>query len=144
MEREIFVINGKEYNASKIAAFPANALILKLQKLLLPVLASMKQDQDVMGMNIAEVFGVLSEKLDDSVMHEIILPMLKLSQVSSDEHKCKIDSEQAINKVFVDADGLADFYVLIFEVLKYNFAGFFTNLAARFGLQAVGAPRVTE
>ncbi len=144
MERETFLINKKQYQASKIAAFPANGIILKLQKLILPVLGNMKQSQNVMDMNITDVFGVLSEKLDESVMSEIILPMFKLSQVSSDEHGCKIDSEQAINKVFVDADGLADLYVLVFEVLKYNFSGFFTNLADRFGLRAAGEPKATE
>lgn len=139
MERETFIINGNEYNASKIAAFPANGIILKLQKLVLPVLGGMNQNQDV-----REVFAVISEKLDESVMHDIVIPMFKLAQVSSKEHGCKIDSEQAINKVFGDADGLADMYELIFEVLKYNFAGFFTKLAGRFGLQAVGAPKLTE
>lgn len=140
MERETFVINSREYQASKIAAFPANGIILKLQKLVLPVLGGMNQNQDV-----KEVFAVISEKLDETVMTDIILPMFKLSQVSSAEHGCKIDSEQAINKVFGDADGLADFYELIFEVLKYNFAGFFTKLTARFGLRAAdGALKVTE
>lgn len=144
MERETFVINGREYQASKIAAFPANGIILKLQKLILPVLGGLNQNQDVMGMNVNDIFGIISEKLDESVMTDIVLPMFKLSQVSSAEHSCKIDSEQAINKVFGDADGLADMYELIFEVLKYNFSGFFTKLAGRFGLQAVAAPKLTN
>jgi len=139
IQRETFVINGNEYYASKIAAFPANGIILKLQKLILPVLGGMNQNQDV-----KDLFAVISEKLDETVMTDIILPMFRLAVVSSKEHDCKIDSDKAINKVFGDADGLADMYELIFEVLKYNFAGFFTKLAGRFGLQAAGAPKLTE
>lgn len=144
MERETFIIGNQEYYVSKIAAFPANSIILKLQKLILPVLGGMNKNQDVMGMNVNDLFGIISEKLDESVMTDIVMPMFKLAQVASKEHGCKIDSEQAVNKVFGDADGLADMYELIFEVLKYNFAGFFTKLAGRFGLQAAGAPKLTE
>lgn len=136
MTREIFHIGGKEFAASKIPAFAANSIIMKLQKLILPVLgeiAGKGQATDVMNIDVKDAFKVISEKLDDSVMSEIVLPMFKLSVTSSITDNCKIDTEQAINKVFCDADGLADLYELIFEVLKYNFAGFFTSLAARFG-----------
>lgn len=145
MTREIFHIGDKEYAASKIPAFAANSIIMKLQKLILPVLGEMAgkgQSADVMDMDVKDAFKVISEKLDDSVMTEIILPMFKLSVTSSITDNCKIDSESAINKVFCDADGLADLYELIFEVLKYNFSGFFTNLAGRFGSK-LGTPLVT-
>jgi len=136
-QREPIFIGDKEYSASKIAAFAANGIILKLQKLVLPVIGELAGDGkakvDVMNMDVSAAFQIISEKLDDSVMNEIVLPMFKLSQVASITDNCKIDSAQAIDKVFQDADGLADFYTLIYEVLKFNFGNFFTQLMARFG-----------
>ena len=142
MARETFVINNKEYCASKIAAFAANSIILKLQKLVLPVIGEVAGVGDVMNMDVKSAFQVISSKLDDSVMNDIVLPMFKLAQVASVDDNIKIDSPQAIDRVFADADGLTDLYELIFEVLKFNFGGFFTNLMGRFGAQN-GAPRVT-
>jgi len=136
-QREPIFIGEKEYAASKIAAFAANGLILKLQKLILPVIGELAGDGkakvDVMSMDVGAAFQIISEKLDDNVMNDIVLPMFKLSQVASVSDKCKIDSSQAIDKVFQDADGLADFYELIFEVMKFNFGGFFGSLMGRFG-----------
>lgn len=139
MSREPFIINNKEYAASKIAAFAANGIILKLQKLILPVLAESAGNKDVMEMDISAMARLVSERLDESVVNDIILPMFKLSQVACVTDSVKIDSAMAIDKVFVDADGLADFYELIYEVLKFNFAGFFVQIAGRFGLSSGAA-----
>ena len=145
-QRESIFIKDKEYAASKIAAFEANSIILKLQKLILPVIGELAGDGgakvDIMNMDVSAAFRVISEKLDDSVMTDIVLPMFKLAQVASVTDNVKIDSSQNINKVFVDSDGLADFYELIYEVMKYNFGGFFTSLAGRFGSKS-GIPSVT-
>lgn len=146
-QRETFYIKDREFAASKIDAFSANSLILKLQKLVLPVIGELagdgKQKIDVMSMDVSAAFQIISEKLDDSVMTDIVLPMFKLSQVACVTDNIKIDSAQAINKVFTDADGLAEFYELIFEVLKFNFGNFFARLAERFGSSA-GTQPVTE
>ena len=143
MQRENFIIGQKEYAASKIAAFAANGIILKLQKLILPVLGEVAGGKDVMNMDVGAAFQIISSKLDDSVMSDIILPMFKLAQVASVTDNVKIDSPQAIDKVFQDADGLADLYELIFEVLKFNFGSFFTSLMGRFGGKN-GTEKVTD
>ena len=136
-QRESIFIGDKEYAASKIAAFAANGIILKLQKLILPVIGELAGDGgkqvNLMDMDVRAAFNVISERLDESVMTDIVLPMFKLSQVASVTDNCKIDSAQSIDKVFQDSDGLADFYELIFEVMRFNFSGFFGSLAARFG-----------
>lgn len=146
MQRESFFIGDKEYAASKIGAFEANRIILKLQKLVLPVIGELagdgKQKTDIMNMDISNVFEMISSKLDDSVMTDIVLPMFKLSQVACVTDNIKIDSPIAIDKVFGDADGLADFYTLIFDVLKFNFGSFFSQVAARFG-SGDGSQKVT-
>lgn len=137
MNRETFIIGDKSYSASKIGAFASNDIILKLQKIVLPAIGQLKTDNskatDVMDMDIGKLLQFLSTQLNQSVMTDIVMPMFKLSQVACTTDNIKIDSAAAIDKVFSDADGLADFYVLVFEVLKYNFAGFFTKLTANFG-----------
>ena len=139
-QRESIFIKDREYAASKIPAFAANGIILKLQKLVLPVIGELagdgKSKVDVMNMDVSAAFQIISEKLDDSVMTDIVLPMFKLAQVASITDNCKIDSAQAIDKVFQDADGLADFYELVYEVLRLNFGNFFKRLAERFGNSA--------
>ena len=141
--RETFIIKDREFAANKIAAFAANGLILKLQKLILPVLGEVASggQVDVMNMDVSKAFEIISAKLDDSIMNDIVMPMFKLAQVASITENIKIDSPQAIDKVFHDADGLADLYELIYEVLKYNFAGFFGQLADRFGGRVGGVQK---
>lgn len=146
MQRETFIINNREFAAYKIAPFAANGIIMKLQKLILPVLGEMvgdKKQVSIMEMDISAALNILSERLDERTMTEIILPMFKLSAVACVTDNVKIDSPTAIDKVFVDADGLADFYELAFEVLKFNFASFFEKVAQRFG-GSVGTPPATE
>ena len=141
--RETFIIGGKEYSALKIPAFEANQIIMKLQRLILPVLGGMTGGQSIADLDTKDAFAIISEKLDDTVMTDIVLPMFKLSQVADVEGKFKIDTSTAINKAFGDADGLADMYELIFEVLRFNFGSFFTKLADRFG-NLNAAPAATE
>lgn len=141
--RETFIIGDKEYSASKIAAFEANGIILKLQKLILPVLGGMAGGGNIMDMDVNAAFKTISEKLDESVMTDIVMPMFKLAQVACITDNCKIDSPQAINKVFNDADGLADLYTLIFDVLKFNFSGFFSRMGALIGSKN-GTPKAME
>lgn len=143
MERETFIIGEKEFAAHKIAPFAANGILLKLQKIILPVLGEVvgdnKKQISIMEMDIGSALQILSERLDEKTMTDIVLPMFKLSQVASVTDGIKIDSPAAIDKVFVNADGLGDLYELIYEVLKYNFAGFFAKVAERFG-GSVGTP----
>lgn len=134
MQRETFIIGNREFAANKIAPFAANGILLKLQKIILPVLGEVADNKgNIMEMDVGKAFEVVSSKLDDSVMTDIVLPMFKLSQTACTTENIKLDSPMAIDKVFVDADGLTDLYELIFEVLKYNFAGFFVSAMNRFG-----------
>lgn len=130
MSRETVIINNREFAMSKIPAFKANQIILKLQKLILPVIGELTvggQDMD-----IRQIADVISSKLDDSVMNDIVMPMFKLAQVACTTESIKLDSELAIDKCFT-VDDLFDFYELIFEVLKYQFGTFFAQASTRFG-----------
>lgn len=132
--RETFIIGSKEYATSKIPAFQANGLILKLQKLVLPVLGSLQNGLDS---DMKQIAQLVSEKLDESVMTEIIMPLFKLGQVASVTDQVKIDSPANFDKVF-SVDDLGDFYELVYLVLKFNFENFFTSLVSRFGVKSGG------
>lgn len=131
-KRQSFFIGDpvREFQASKIAAFEANEIAIKLQKIILPAIGELQNGLDS---NAGALLKVVAEKLDDKIMTDIVLPTFVLAQVACVSDNCKIVSKQDINKVFVDADGLADMYELIFEVLKFEYQPFFTRLMGRFG-----------
>lgn len=137
MSRTTEIIGQKEYAFYKIPGFPANNILLKLQKLILPVIGEMATGKGL-DMDMRQVADVVSGKLDESVMTEIIMPMFKLAQVASVTDNVKIDGQASFDKVFT-VDELGDFYELVYLVLKYNFGNFFNSLAARFG-NSVGSP----
>lgn len=143
MQKEIFIIGDKEFSAIKIAPFVANTIWLKLQKLILPVIGELSGGGNLLERDISGAFKTLSDSLDEKVMSDIVFPMFKASGVVCVSENVKVDSEGAINKVFVDADGLADLYELIYEVAMFNFKVFFTKLMYRFG-SGVGMVRVTD
>lgn len=138
MTRQAEIIGQKEYAFYKIPAFQANSILLKLQKLVLPVIGEITGSKKGMDMDMREIADVVSAKLDDSVMAEIVMPMFKLANVISVTDNLKIDSQANFDKVFT-VDELGDFYELVFLVLKYNYGNFFNSLAARFGNSA-GTP----
>lgn len=141
MQREIFIIGNKEFSAQKIAPFAANGIAMKLQKIILPVLGEFTGGGkgNLLDMDISGPLKTLSESLDEKVMTDIVLPMFKASGVACISDNVKVDSEGAINKVFVDADGLADLYELIYEVAMFNFKPFFIKLKDRFGASGFAA-----
>lgn len=138
MTRQSEIIGQKEYAFYKIPAFQANSILLKLQKLVLPVIGEITGSKKGLDMDMREIADVVSAKLDDSVMAEIVMPMFKLANVISVTDNLKIDSQSNFDKVFT-VDELGDFYELVFLVLKYNYGNFFNSLAARFGNSA-GTP----
>lgn len=139
MRRETFIIGAREFAASKIAAFEANEIAIKLQKIILPAIGELQNGLDS---NAGALLKVVSEKLDSQIMSDIVLPTFQLAQVACVSDNCKIQSKADINKVFSDVDQLADLYELIFEVLKYEYQPFFTRLMERFGSNA-GSQKAT-
>ena len=132
---ERIIIGSEEFTALKMNAFEANAILLRLNKIILPVIGGLtkgKQSVNLLDADLSEVAGVIAENLNEEVMNNIILPMFKGSKVYSIEKKLFIDKEAAINVVFT-VDNLFDLYTLIWEVLKLNFEVFFRKAAANFG-----------
>ena len=129
------IIGTDEYTALKMNAVEANNILLRLNKIILPVIGGLtkgKQGSNIMDADLSEVAGIIAENLNEEVMTNIVLPMFKGSRVYSVENKLFIDKDAAINVVFT-VDNLFDLYTLIWEVLKLNFEVFFHKAAANFG-----------
>ena len=132
---ERIIIGAEEYTAMKMNAFEANAILLRLNKVILPVVGGLtkgRQNINILDADLSEVAGIIAENLTEEVMTTIVLPMFKGSKVYSVEKKLFIDKEAAINVAFT-VDNLFDLYTLIWEVLKLNFEVFFRKAAASFG-----------
>ena len=132
---ERIIIGAEEYTALKMNAFEANAILLRLNKVILPVVGGLtkgRQNVNLLDADLSEVAGISAENLTEEVMTTIVLPMFKGSKVYSVEKKLFIDKEAAINVAFT-VDNLFDLYTLIWEVLKLNFEVFFRKAAASFG-----------
>jgi hypothetical protein len=142
MHQETFIVGNKEYTAIRMNAFDANLLLLKIQKIVLPLFASIKGQEgkvtDIMDLDVSKAAAVLAENLSEETFRTIVFPMFEKAKVYSTEHKRVIKSPADVDIVFT-AENLLDLYELIWEVARYNFHPFFLQITERFGLrQGVG------
>lgn len=128
--RETTIINNREYTFGSIGVFEKSELFAKMQAIVLPALKNVKLDSENGAETALALFAAISPCITEKELTEIIVPMLRLSQAASVEHQCKIDSKIAINKCFDDMD---DFFILVFEVAKYNFLPSIRRLVESFG-----------
>lgn len=70
--------------------------------------------------------------MDEKTHEEVLFPILAAAGTYSVENKRKIASSTDMNLCFT-VDNLLDFYLLVWEVLKLNFAPFIEQLGNRFG-----------
>lgn len=141
MQTETIIIGQSEYTAMKMNAFDANRILLRLNKIVLPVIGGLTKKGggagNLLDADLSEVAGIISENLTEEVMDTIVLPMFTQSRVYMVEKKVFIKDGMSINQAFT-ADNLFDLYELIWEVLKLNFSAFFSKTAGRFGNLTAG------
>ncbi|CAB4197804.1 hypothetical protein UFOVP1309_35 [uncultured Caudovirales phage] len=142
MHPETIIIGQTEYTAMKMNAFEANRILLRLNKIILPVIGGLTKGKQGASINIldadlSEVTGIIAENLTEEIMDTIVLPMFTQSRVYMVEKKVFIKDGMSINQAFT-ADNLFDLYELIWEVLKLNFSSFFAKTAGRFGNLTAG------
>jgi len=141
MHPETIIIGQSEYTAMKMNAFDANKILLRLNKVILPVIGGLtkgKGSVNLLDADLSEVTNILAENLTEEVMDSIVFPMFANSRVYFIEKKIFIKDAMGVNQAFT-ADNLFDFYELIWEVLKLNFAVFFKKAAGNFGSLTAGA-----
>jgi hypothetical protein len=129
---ETFIVGDREFTVMRMNAFTANSLMLRIQKIAMPIMGTLAGGKGLGDMDVKEAAMVISQHLDESVMASIILPMFEGSQLYSVENKRKIKSEADINMCFT-IENLFDMYELIFEVARFQFGPFFGQLMGRFG-----------
>lgn len=133
MQQETFIVGNKEFTTIRMNAFVANKLLMRIQKIAVPVMGSlMGKGQNLGDIDVREAAQIVAEHLDEKVIDEIVLPMFAESRVYSTENKKFIKGEAEINQCFT-TENLFDFYELIFVVARYQFGPFFASLVSRFG-----------
>lgn len=133
MQQETFIIGSREFTCVRMNAFAANKLLMRLQKIAVPVMGSLMGAGKGLGdIDVKEAAAAIAEHLDESLMDTIVLPMFAEAKVFSAENKKFIKSGAEIDQCFT-TENLFDLYELIFQVARYQFGPFFAQLADRFG-----------
>lgn len=133
MQQETFIIGSREFTSVRMNAFAANTLLMRIQKIAIPVIGSFTgTGRDIGDVDIKDAAIVISEYLDESIMEKIVLPMFAEARVYCVESKKFIKGAADIDQCFT-AENLADLYQLIFEVARYQFGPFFASMMGRFG-----------
>ena len=133
MQQETFIVGSREFTCLRMNAFAANKLLMRLQKIAVPVMGSLMGGGKGLGdIDVKEAAQVIAANLDESIMENIVLPLFAESKVFSAENKKFIKSGTDIDQCFT-TENLFDLYELIFEVARYQFGPFFASLGERFG-----------
>lgn len=144
MTTETFIIGNREFTATRMNAFDANLILLKIQKIVLPIFGSIKGQEgkitDLMDMDLKEAADILSENLNEETFDKIVFPMFRSSRVyclsDNNDQAREIKGKTEIDLCFT-SENLFDLYELIWEVARFNFSPFFEQVADRFGLNQV-------
>lgn len=127
----------------RMNAFAANKLLMRLQKIAVPVMGSLMGAGKGLGdIDVKEAAHVIAGNLDESIMDNIVLPLFAESRVYCAGTKKFIKSGTDIDQCFT-TENLFDFYELIFEVARYQFGPFFASLVDRFGALTEGG-KITQ
>lgn len=138
MQQATFIIGSREFTCVRMNAFAANKLLMRLQKIAVPVMGSLMGAGKGLGdIDVKEAAAAIAEHLDETLMDTIVLPMFAEAKVFSVENKKFIKSGAEIDQCFT-TENLFDLYQLIFEVARYQFGPFFASLAERFGSLTAG------
>lgn len=138
MQQETFIIGSREFTCVRMNAFAANRLLMRLQKIAVPVMGTLMGAGKGLGdIDVKEAAAAIAEHLDETLMDTIVLPMFAEAKVFSAEQKKFVKSGTDIDQCFT-TENLFDLYQLIFEVARYQFGPFFASLVERFGSLTAG------
>lgn len=138
MQQETFVVGEKEYTCIRMNPFAANKLLIRIQKIVMPLMGAVAGAAGAKGLldlDVKVVAATLSEHLDETVMDTIVLPMFNEAKLYSTADKKFIKDAISIDQVFT-TENLFDIYELVWLVGRFQFAPFFAQLMARFGAVA--------
>lgn len=134
MQQETFIVGTREFTCVRMNAFEANKLLMRLQKIAVPVMGSLMSGGKGLGdIDVQEAARVVASNLDESIMENIVLPLFTDSRLYCVETKRFVKNGTDINQCFT-TENLFELYELIFEVARFQFGPFFSSLVARFGV----------
>ncbi len=138
MQQETFIVGGREFTCVRMNAFAANKLLMRLQKIAVPIIGSLASPGKALGdIDVKEAAQVIAANLDESVMDTLVLPLFAEARVYCAETKKFVKTGVDIDQCFT-TENLFDLYELIFVVGRYQFGPFFGSLASRFGALTAG------
>lgn len=135
MQPEAIIIGNREYTCHRMNAFEANRLLLRIQKIVLPIFGAAVGEsgsKSIGDIDVSKAVAMISEHLTEDAVDTIVLPMFAASKLHDNEAKRFIRTAADVDMCF-SSETLLDMYELIWEVGKYQFGPFFGQLASRFG-----------
>lgn len=127
------IVGQQEYTCHQMNAFAANRLLLRLQKIVVPVFGALAGNGKSLGdIDVKEAADVIAQHLDEGMMDTIVLPLFAESKLYAIEHKRFIKSGADIDICFT-VQNLFSLYELIFGLARYQFGPFFQQIMGRFG-----------
>lgn len=131
------VIGDREFTCFRGDAFTVNAILIRTQKLVLPVLGGLLESSnggDLMDGDVGRAVNMIAENLTEDVMINIVFPLFECSRVYDVRGGKFVKDRASMNAAF-DASELMDFYELVLLVGRYQFGPFMEKLLDRFGVQ---------
>lgn len=161
-DRQEVNIDDMTFYVQMYEPFKAIKVLGNLQKIILPVLkktlAGMEDVDGILDKDLSSIkdfaqvmplleglFGGLSENLDGDKLEKLMNMLLDSNYVSTKhpqtEKLVKLD-KSVINQIFTG--NLSAMFTLAFNVVKVNYADFFTTLSTRFGNLGVFTGKTTK
>lgn len=139
---ETFIVGGREFTCQRMNAMAANKLLMRLQKVAVPVFGVLMSGGKSLGeVDVKEAAHVIATHLDESLMDSLVFPLFAESKLFLVDQKRFIKSSVDIDMCFT-TDNLFDMYELIFEIGRFQFSPFFQQLVSRFGALTGGGKAV--
>lgn len=141
MQSETFIVGGKEYTCARMNPFEANRLLLRIQKVVIPLIGVVagSSNKSLFELDVKQAAAAIAEHLDETLFDTIVLPMFSEAKLYAAEQKKFIKDATSINQCFT-TENLFDLYELVWLVGRFQFEPFFAQLTARFG-GALGASK---
>ena len=131
--QETFIVGGREFTAMRMNPFEANKLLMRLQKIIVPVIGTLVGGGQSLGdVDVKVAAQTIAMHLDESIMDNIVFPLFAESKLFCVENKKFIKSGMDINQCFT-TENLFDLYELVWLVGRYQLGPFLSQLMARFG-----------
>ncbi len=161
-DRTEVTIDDMTFYIQRYEPFKAIKNLGDLQKIILPVLkqtlSGIESGNDILDIDLEKtedfskvmpllegLFGGLSEHLDGDKLEKVMNMLIDEKYIAAlhpDTGKKVVLNKGIINQLF--ADNLSAMFKLAFEVVKVNYADFFTTLSTQFGSLGVFTEKITK